>query len=139
MNSLLTNLKKYNSGNSFDFSTNDDISGNRSLKFFNDNTNLNNRDVFETSYETIEKETNKEEIDLNTKNLEFVETANTRATRINHIDQVLQNIQMLKYDRERLKKYVVDGEAVYKFEINKVWVYSILNIGGCAAMLYMIL
>ena len=110
-----------------------------SLKFLNDGTNLIDRDKYETDYSNLERSTNIEEETLNEENSNFKGADVKRKIKIQKIDKELLEIETLEYNKERLKKYVVDGASAYKFEINKVWVYTIFNVGGCAAMIYMFL
>ena len=112
---------------------------NYSLKFLNDGTNLINRDKYESNYSSLERSTNIEEETLNAENSNFKGADVGRQKIMKEIDEKLLKIETLEYNKERLKKYVVDGASAYKFEINKVWVYTIFNVGGCAAMIYMLL
>ena len=136
MDSVLKSSINYNSGNKL--ST--DMSGaNSSLKFLNNNSNSENRNEYEDKYSALESDTNIEEGNLNSANDTFKSANVSRNIRKREIKDILLSIETLKYDKERLKKYVVDGESAYKFEVNKVWVYTLFNVGGCAAMIYMLL
>jgi len=117
-----------------------DRSGNEDLQFLKDiQMKTANRQQFEKNLHDIEAKTNETERGLNNKNDEFQENNDQLKGKEGEINLLTAEIIKKKVEKKRLVQYVIDGEQRYKYEVNKIWFYTVFNIGGIAAVLYMTL
>jgi hypothetical protein len=135
MESSLRNFIDFSSGKERNTKKDDDDR----LRFLNSKLKEEGRSKYEYKFAKLEIRTRKEEKRLNKKNQNFSNSKLPREEKIRVLDRKLKEIEELKVDKERLEKYVIDGKAGYKFESNKVWFYTLFNVGGGSALLYMLL
>jgi septal ring factor EnvC (AmiA/AmiB activator) len=97
------------------------------------------RKEFERRLSKVEAATNKNERGLNKKNDKFDETNEQLKDKHEKISVLTAEIKSKKDEKKKLVQYVIDGEQRYKYEVNKIWFFTVFNIGGIAAVLYMTL
>jgi hypothetical protein len=111
---------------------------NKKIRFLKGETKIKHRKRYERKFKYLQRRTIRAERKLNSQNYKFKVANKELSIRRTGMDPILNEIKNKKGEKKKLIQYVIDGEQRFKFEANKVWFYSILNIGGAAAVLYMV-